>query len=91
MKPTHEAFVVTGEGENAFWSKVGGVWPHDNGKGFNVELIALSFGGRLVIRERNEAAESLHASLTAIPSRNCDEARRRDGGVHRRWSKSVES
>lgn len=39
-KPTHEAFVVTGEGDNAFWTKLGAVWPHDDGKGFNIELIA---------------------------------------------------
>jgi hypothetical protein len=54
-EPTHEAFVVTGEGTNAFWTKIGGVWPHEDVKGFNVELIALPVGGRLVIRERREA------------------------------------
>ena len=29
-KPTHEAFVVNGEGENAFWTKLGAVWPLTN-------------------------------------------------------------
>ena len=53
-KPTHDAFVVTGEGDDAFWTKVGGVWPHDDAKGFNVELTALPVTGRLVIRERKE-------------------------------------
>jgi hypothetical protein len=57
-KPTHEAFVITGEGENAFWTKIGGVWPHDDSKGFNLELIALPVSGRLVIRERKEAEKS---------------------------------
>jgi hypothetical protein len=57
-KPSHEAFVVTGEGESAFWTKLGAVWPHDDGKGFNVELIALPVAGRLVIRERKETKES---------------------------------
>ncbi|MGY4403960.1 hypothetical protein [Bradyrhizobium sp. USDA 3315] len=47
---------MTGDGENAFWTKVGGVWPHDDGKGFNVELIALPVAGRLVIRERKDAS-----------------------------------
>ncbi|AMA60127.1 hypothetical protein [Bradyrhizobium sp. CCGE-LA001] len=51
-KPSHEAFVITGEGESAFWTKIGAVWPHDNAKGFNVDLIALPVSGRLVIRER---------------------------------------
>lgn len=55
-KPTHEAFVVTGEGESAFWTKLGAAWPHDDGKGFNVELIALPVSGRLVIRERKPAS-----------------------------------
>ncbi|MBR0725548.1 hypothetical protein JQ612_13490 [Bradyrhizobium manausense] len=41
-KLTHEAFVVTGEGESAFWTKLGAAWPHDDGKGVNVELIALA-------------------------------------------------
>jgi hypothetical protein len=57
-RPTHEAFVITGEGENAFWTKIGAAWPHDDGKGFNVELIALPVNGRLVIRERKEAKDS---------------------------------
>ncbi|MHC2338154.1 hypothetical protein ACVIW0_007443 [Bradyrhizobium sp. USDA 4454] len=30
---SHKAFIVTGEAETAFWTKVGGVWPHDDGKG----------------------------------------------------------
>lgn len=51
-KPSHEAFIVTGEGESAFWTRVGAVWRHDDGKGFNVELIALPVSGRLIIRER---------------------------------------
>jgi hypothetical protein len=55
-KPTHEAFVVTGEGDNAFWTKLGAVWPHDD-KGYNLELIALPLTGKLVIRERKEASD----------------------------------
>lgn len=56
-KPSHEAFVVNGEGESAFWTKIGAVWPHDDGKGFNVELIALPVSGRLVMRERKATSE----------------------------------
>lgn len=56
-KPTHETFVVTGEGESAFWTKIGAAWPHDDAKGFNLELIALPVSGRLVIRERKETTK----------------------------------
>ncbi len=57
-KPTHEAFVVTGEGENTFWTKVGAVWAHDDKKGYNIDLIALPLTGRLVIRERKETSDN---------------------------------
>lgn len=50
-KPTHEAFIVTGEGDSAFWTKLGGVWPHDDCKGFNVTLTAIPISGRRVISE----------------------------------------
>ncbi|HEY0329901.1 MAG TPA: hypothetical protein VGC77_12470 [Rhodopseudomonas sp.] len=53
-KPSHEAFVVTGEGETAFWTKIGAAWPNEDGKGFNVELTAFPVSGRMVIRERRE-------------------------------------
>ncbi|MGY3473657.1 hypothetical protein [Bradyrhizobium ottawaense] len=43
-KPSHEVFVVNGEGESAFWTKIGTVWSHDDAKGFNVELLALPWG-----------------------------------------------
>ncbi|MDF0523385.1 hypothetical protein P0R31_40140 [Bradyrhizobium yuanmingense] len=52
---THEAFVMTGEGESAFRIKIGAVWPHDDGKRFNVDLIVLPISGKLVIRVRKEA------------------------------------
>lgn len=53
--PSHEAFVVTGEGDASFWTKIGAAWPHDDGKGFNVDLIAIPVSGRLVIRVRKES------------------------------------
>lgn len=56
-EPSHEACVVTGEGECTFWTKVDGVGPRDDIKGFNVELIALPVAGRLVICEREETGE----------------------------------
>lgn len=55
--PSHGVYVVEGEGENAFWSKVGAAWPHQDGQGFNVTLSALPLTGRLVIRTRKEAGE----------------------------------
>ncbi len=53
-KPTtrpHGVYVVDGEGETAFWTKLGAAWPHEDGRGFNVTLTAMPLTGRLVIRE----------------------------------------
>lgn len=52
--PTHEAFVVVGKDKDAFWTRIGALWPHEDGKGYNVELVAVPVTGRLVIRERKE-------------------------------------
>lgn len=52
--PTHNVYVVEGEGENAFWTKVGAAWQHNDGDGFNVNLSAVPLNGRLVLRTRKE-------------------------------------
>lgn len=52
--PTHKVYVVEGEGDEAFWTRVGSAWAHKDGKGFNVTLSALPTNGRLVLRVPNE-------------------------------------
>ncbi len=47
----HAVYVVEGEGDDAFWTKVGAAWQHQDGKGFNITLSALPLNGRLVVRE----------------------------------------
>lgn len=49
-RPTHEAYVVDGEGKSATWIKIGAAWPHEDSTGFTVKLSALPVGGRLVLR-----------------------------------------
>ncbi|WP_346658407.1 hypothetical protein [Bradyrhizobium sp. 134] len=43
--------MVDGEGDNAFWTKIGAAWEHKDGKGFNILLTAMPLNGRLVIRQ----------------------------------------
>ena len=40
-----------GEGEKAWWTRVGSAWLNKDGKGFNIVLSALPINGRLVLRE----------------------------------------
>lgn len=51
VKPSHEAFVVNGDGEGAQWLKVGAAWQHDDQKGFNVSLVpGVAVSGKIVLR-----------------------------------------
>jgi len=49
-RPTHTVHVVEGEGDSAFWTKVGAAWAHEDGEGYNISLTALPLNGRLVVR-----------------------------------------
>jgi hypothetical protein len=48
-KPDLIAYAVNGEGKNAFWTKIGTAWMHNQGEGFNIELDALPVNGRIVL------------------------------------------
>ncbi len=56
-RPTHSVYMVEGEGEAAIWTEIGALWPHEDGKGFNLNVKAIPLGGRLVIRQRKAASE----------------------------------
>jgi hypothetical protein len=57
-KPTHRAFVVSTpkkEGGKGIWREIGAVWPHKNGKGFDVVIYeGISVHGRIVCTEPKE-------------------------------------
>jgi hypothetical protein len=50
-KPAFDVFVVEGERESAFWTKIGAAWPTRDGKGYAIRLAALPLDGRLILRE----------------------------------------
>ncbi len=52
--PSHGVFVVENEGPNAYWTKIGCAWAHQDGEGYNVQLTAIPVSGRIVIRARKE-------------------------------------
>jgi hypothetical protein len=60
-KPTHIAYVVKdpkeGTDKEAMWREVGAVWPHKNGKGFDVVIYdQVAVSGRIVCTERKDKA-----------------------------------
>ena len=54
----HAVYVVEGEGDKAFWTKIGAAWEHQDGKGFNIQLSCMPLNGRLVVREPKADAEA---------------------------------
>lgn len=57
-QPSHRAYVVVGDGDNATWLQVGAAWPTRNGEGFTISLDALPTSGRLVLMPPKERQES---------------------------------
>ena len=58
--PAYRAYtVIQHEGKDDFWLKLGSVFPHGDGEGFNVLLEALPLDGKLVLRryKKGEAEE----------------------------------
>jgi hypothetical protein len=61
-KPSHYAYVVTeapkGSDRKPIWHRVGTVWPHKNGNGFDLVIPAgLSVSGRIVCTEPKDLAD----------------------------------
>ncbi len=57
--PSHLAYQVRdrGEGKKAIWTRIGSAWQHADGKGFNVQLDAMSLDGRISLRVYEESKE----------------------------------
>jgi hypothetical protein len=50
-RPSHIAYQVRDrEGGDSFWTPIGSAWAHKDGKGFNVQLHAMPFDGRITLR-----------------------------------------
>lgn len=53
--PAYDVYVVDGRDDSRFWIKVGGAWPHADGKGFGVVLVAVPAGtAKLILRARGK-------------------------------------
>lgn len=53
--PSHIAYQVRDrEGKKGFWTRIGSVWSHNDGKGFNIQLECVPLDGRITLRLANE-------------------------------------
>jgi hypothetical protein len=56
--PSHIAYQVRDrEGRKAFWTRIGSVWAHQDGQGYNVQLECVPLDGRVVLRIASEKKE----------------------------------
>ena len=54
-RPSHRAYLVTGQGDQRRWHELGPVWPHKDGKGFTFLPDVLPAPGQpIVIRAISE-------------------------------------
>jgi hypothetical protein len=62
-KPSHRVYAVAKRGDTSDWTEIGAVWPHRDGKGFNLKLSFLPLNGAdVVIREPLPKADDADAS-----------------------------
>jgi hypothetical protein len=53
--PSHIAYQVRDrEGKKGVWTRIGSAWPHADGKGFNIQLVAVPLDGRVSLRVLSE-------------------------------------
>jgi len=54
-KPTHIAYHVRdGKGKEAYWTRIGAAWQHDDGQGFNIQVEVAPLDGRITLRVPSE-------------------------------------
>jgi hypothetical protein len=79
--PTHRVYtVISREGQDDYWLNLGLVFPHKDGKGFNIVLQALPLDGKLVCREVSED----DGGAEETPQRGRQDAPRAGQGGRRR-------
>ena len=52
--PAFIAYAVRGEGDSAFWHRIGSAWAHKDGNGLSINLAAMPVGGRIVLRAQRD-------------------------------------
>jgi hypothetical protein len=58
-EPIYIAYTVTKVGrDKSYWSRIGAMFPHKDGQGFNLNLEALPVDGKVVLRTRGAGDEA---------------------------------
>jgi hypothetical protein len=56
--PSHIVYHVRDrEGQKGFFTRIGAAWPHNDGKGFNIQIEIMPLDGRITLRVPSEKSE----------------------------------
>lgn len=59
-RPSHIAYQVReGEDQKAYFNRIGAVWMHKDGAGFNIELDSFPKDGKVVVRSVQERIQEM--------------------------------
>jgi len=58
-RPTHTAYQVRerADGQKSFWTRIGTVWTHADGNGFNIQLECTPLDGRITLRTFSDTSD----------------------------------
>ncbi|MEM7127022.1 MAG: hypothetical protein AAF702_11880 [Chloroflexota bacterium] len=76
-QPSHLLYDIedSSKSDKTYWTRIGAMWPHKDGKGFNIQLkfLPVSGGGKLVIREYEPKEKDADGeSDTEVPPSDTD-------------------
>lgn len=59
--PSHIAYQVRegGEGQKSYFNRIGSVWPHKDGEGFNIQLDSVPVDGRITVRSVQDRLQEM--------------------------------
>jgi len=59
-RPSHIAYQVReGEENKSYFNRIGAVWPHKDGAGFNIELDSFPKDGKVVVRSVQDRIQEM--------------------------------
>lgn len=66
-RPTHRAYFIVGEGDNARWHELGPVWSHKDGEGFSLLAHVLPAAGQSITIRKIKPKDSARGTHPTEP------------------------
>lgn len=91
--PSHIAYQVreAGEGQKSYFNRIGSVWPHKDGEGFNIQLDSVPVDGRITVRSVQDRLQEMKDKSEGRSEERAESARddKRNSGREDRRSRDT--